>query len=162
AIEISAFDEGYRTPSADAHLVGLRTQQILDLETDVAEVLDPLGGSYYVEHLTLHVEEEILATLPRFEAPGDPGEACERGVFAAFPGRAMPGRQRALATGALRQVGVNVHRPPPEEAGLLREEAEDKIPPYVAHAERTAARRRARDIAAVRRGLDALSAVAAD
>ena len=49
ALEISAFDEAYRTPSKDAHMVGLRTQQILDLEAGVAKVLDPLGGSYFVE-----------------------------------------------------------------------------------------------------------------
>src|SRR5262249_4195361 len=59
ALEISAFDEGYRTPSPEAHLVGLRTQQILELETDVAQVLDPLGGSYFVERLTDELEREI-------------------------------------------------------------------------------------------------------
>ena len=46
ALEISAFDEAYRTPSKDAHIVGLRTQQIIDLETGAGKVVDPLGGSY--------------------------------------------------------------------------------------------------------------------
>jgi methylmalonyl-CoA mutase N-terminal domain/subunit len=52
AIEISAFDEAYRTPSPESHLVGLRTQQVIHLETGVAKVMDPLGGSYYLESLT--------------------------------------------------------------------------------------------------------------
>jgi methylmalonyl-CoA mutase N-terminal domain/subunit len=45
AIEVSTFDEGYRIPSPEAHLVGLRTQQVIELETGVTQVVDPLGGS---------------------------------------------------------------------------------------------------------------------
>ena len=48
ALEIFAFDEAFRTPSPESHLVGLRTQQILDLQAGVARVADPFGGSYFI------------------------------------------------------------------------------------------------------------------
>ncbi|HWV35503.1 MAG TPA: methylmalonyl-CoA mutase family protein, partial [Thermomicrobiales bacterium] len=57
AMEISAFDEPIRTPSREAHIVGLRTQQILQLEARASDVADPLGGSYFIEALTDEVEQ---------------------------------------------------------------------------------------------------------
>ncbi|HVE87621.1 MAG TPA: methylmalonyl-CoA mutase family protein [Myxococcales bacterium] len=162
ALEISAFDEGYRTPSPEAHLVGLRTQQILELETDVAEAIDPLGGSYFIEHLTAQLEKEITSVRERFESQGTPEQLCERGVFAAFFAEAMDRRHRALSSGGLRQVGVNVHHLPPEEDRLLRDEAEAKGRAWHDHVQRTVQRKQARDPQAVRRGLDEVAAAAQD
>ncbi|HVE85688.1 MAG TPA: methylmalonyl-CoA mutase family protein, partial [Myxococcales bacterium] len=162
AMEISAFDEGYRTPGPEAHLVGLRTQQILELETDVAQTIDPLGGSYFIERLTDEMEQEIRAVIERFESKGTPEQLCERGVFAAFFAEAMDRRHRALSSGELKQVGVNVHRLPPEEDRLLRGEAEAKGRPWHSAIERSLERKRARDPEVVGRGLDAVAAAARD
>jgi methylmalonyl-CoA mutase cobalamin-binding domain/chain len=162
ALEISAFDEGYRTPGPEAHLVGMRTQQILELETDVAQVIDPMGGSYFIERLTDELEQEIRSTIDRFEARGSPEQLCEQGVFAAFFAEAMDRRHRALASGALKQVGVNVHRVPPEEDRLLRGEAEAKGRTWESAVQRSLERKRARDARAVQRGLDEVAGAARD
>jgi len=162
ALEISAFDEGYRTPGPEAHLVGLRTQQILELETDVAQVIDPMGGSWFIERLTDEMEEEIRSLVARFESRGTPEQLCDRGVFAAFFAEAMDRRHRALSSGELKQVGVNVHRLPPEEDRLLRGEAEAKGRPWHSAIERSLERKRARDPEVVQRGLDAVAAAARD
>jgi methylmalonyl-CoA mutase N-terminal domain/subunit len=162
ALEISAFDEGYRTPSPEAHLVGLRTQQILELETDVAQTLDPLGGSYLIEHLTDRLEGEILAIMARFEALGTPEQLCERRTFANFFDEAMVRRARSIESGELKQVGVNVHRLPPEDDRLLRGEAEAKGRTWTEQIERTAQRKRARQGPAVARHLQSLSVAAVD
>jgi len=63
AVEISTFDEPFRTPSHTAHLVAMRTQQVIAEETGVARVADPIGGSWYVEHLTDELERRIDAEV---------------------------------------------------------------------------------------------------
>jgi len=129
ALEISAFDEGYRTPSPESHLVGLRTQQIIDLETNIPKVQDPLGGSYYVESLTDEIEKQIVSLIKEIEARGDPVVLSENGWFKRFFDDAMERYGRQLHQGELPKVGMNVHRIPEEEDTLLREIAEEKIEP---------------------------------
>jgi methylmalonyl-CoA mutase N-terminal domain/subunit len=80
AIEVSTFDEAYRIPSPEAHLVGLRTQQVIQLESGVTRVADPLGGSYYVESLTEEMERRIEERVVRIEAAGEPAHLCETGT----------------------------------------------------------------------------------
>ncbi|MDP6709202.1 MAG: methylmalonyl-CoA mutase family protein, partial [Alphaproteobacteria bacterium] len=79
AIEISAFDEALRTPSRESHLVSLRTQQVIDLESGVTKVADPLGGSYYVEALTDEIEKRIWDMVLDVEARGDIEALVTRG-----------------------------------------------------------------------------------
>ncbi len=129
ALEISAFDEGYRTPSPESHLVGLRTQQIIDLETNVTHVQDPLGGSYYVESLTDDIEKRINDLIEEIEAKGDPAVLSESGWFKRFFENAMERYHNQLHTGAIAKVGMNVHCIPEEEDTLLKEIAEEKIEP---------------------------------
>jgi len=95
ALEISAFDEAYRTPSKDAHIVGLRTQQIIDLESGVAKVLDPLGGSYFVESLTDELGSRIRARIDEIEAMGDPEALADAGYFRNLFHQAMEDGQRS-------------------------------------------------------------------
>ena len=99
ALEISAFDEAYRTPSKDAHIVGLRTQQILDLEAGVAKVTDPLGGSYFVESLTDELERRIRARIDEIEAMGDLEVLSARGFFRDIFHQAMEDSQHAIEKG---------------------------------------------------------------
>ena len=81
AVEISAFAEAFRTPSPGSHLVGLRTQQILDLEAGVARVADPFGASYFIEHVTDEIEGRIVARVKEIEALGDAAELVNQGFF---------------------------------------------------------------------------------
>ncbi len=130
AIEISAFDEAFRTPSEAAHLVGLRTQQIIDIETGVSAVEDPLGGSYYVEALTDTMENRIWNMIREIESAGDPEVLSEEGYFRNIFHRGMEQHHKALQSQEKKVVGVNVHTLPEEQDTLLRDIVEGKIDPY--------------------------------
>jgi methylmalonyl-CoA mutase N-terminal domain/subunit len=130
AAEISAFDEAFRTPSEEAHLVGLRTQQIIDLETGVMSVQDPLGGSHYVESLTDEMENRIVAMVREIEARGGLDELADKGFFREIFQNAMRRDQADVFAGRRRVVGVNVHRMDPAKDRLLRDLAETKIAPF--------------------------------
>lgn len=131
AIEISAFDEAYRTPSPESHLVGLRTQQVIHLESNAGKVLDPMGGSYFVESLTNEMERRITEMIQRIEAMGDPALLSERGWFRSLFEDAMERYARQIRERGLLKVGVNIHEMPEEEDTLLKEVAGRKIPPCV-------------------------------
>ncbi len=153
AIEISAFDEAYRTPTPESHLVGLRTQQVVHLETGVAQVSDPLGGSYYVEALTRQVEERILEMVRNIEARGDPADLSEQGWFRNFFHDAMERYVRRINDGDLKVVGNNIFRIPPEEDTMLKEVAEKKIEPCREHIDRIREYKRRRDLGPVKQSL---------
>jgi len=127
ALEISAFDEAYRTPSKEAHLVGLRTQQIIDIESGVGKVADPLGGSYYVEALTDEMESRIRARVDELEALGNPNDLATNGFFRSCFHEAMEEGQRRLDANELSIVGLNIHQLPAEEDTLLKEVTMSKI-----------------------------------
>lgn len=129
AMEISAFDEGFRTPSAEAHLVGIRTQQILAEETGITKVTDPLGGSYFIEDLTNEMASRIQTMVDEIEATGDPVELAERGYFRRLFDQASERHVRSITSGKQQIVGVNCHQLAPEQDQLLRDIAESKIAP---------------------------------
>ncbi len=161
AMEISAFDEAFRMPSREAHLIGLRTQQIIDLETGAGKVTDPLGGSYFVEALTDEMERRIRARVDEIEAAGDAERLCGDGYFKAIFHAAMEQSQRLVETGDLPVVGVNIHRVPDEEDTLLRDVAERKIEPHDEHVERIAAFKKSRDRTALAAALGRVREAAA-
>jgi methylmalonyl-CoA mutase N-terminal domain/subunit len=67
---VDSFDEAYSVPTEEAALLSLRTQQILQEETGVTQVADPLGGSFYVETLTNEMERRILEEMEEIEIMG--------------------------------------------------------------------------------------------
>lgn len=129
AMEISAFDEAYRTPSPESHLVGLRTQQVIQLESNVAKVQDPLGGSYFIESLTDEIEKRTLDLITEIEAKGDPAVLSDKGWFRKFFEETMRRYHKEVSEGELAKVGVNVHQIPNQEDTLLKEVTESKIEP---------------------------------
>jgi methylmalonyl-CoA mutase N-terminal domain/subunit len=153
AMEISTFDEAYRTPSPEAHLVGLRTQQVLELETGVSKVVDPLGGSWFVESLTDEMERRVLDLVSEIEAKGDPGALADSGWFKRFVNGATERYARDLRDGRILQVGVNCHQLPEEEDTLLREVSESKIRSCKERIEEIADWKRSRDRAEVENAL---------
>jgi methylmalonyl-CoA mutase N-terminal domain/subunit len=161
-IEVSAFDEGLRTPSPEAHEVGLRTQQIVHLESKVAEVADPLGGSYLVESLTDELERRIWAMVQDIEAKGDPAELADEGFFRRLFHDGMEREARAVVDGSVPKVGVNRFVIPEEEDTLLREVAEQKIEPYRDRIETIRALKQQRDAGRMRETLEALRGTAED
>lgn len=162
AMEISTFDEAYRTPSEDAHMVGLRTQQIVQLETNVTKVADPLGGSYYVEALTDEMEQRIGAELRRIEAEGDIAELSERGYFRNIFNQAMERLGRNIGDGTIQRVGVNSHQIPEAEDHMLKAASERKIEPYRGQIERIGEFKQNRDQEGCRQALGALYEAARD
>jgi methylmalonyl-CoA mutase, N-terminal domain len=160
AMEISAFDEAIRTPSRDAHIVGLSTQHVVQLESGAADVADPLGGSWYVEALTDDLEQRIEERVRSIEALGDVVELAENGFFRAIFAEAMVERAREVADGRRPVVGVNVNAVAPERDGLLRDLAEKRIEPAYERIDEIRDWRAGRDHAGVVRALDVLESEA--
>jgi methylmalonyl-CoA mutase N-terminal domain/subunit len=79
SLHTNALDEALALPTAEAAMLALRTQQIIAYETGVTDVVDPLGGSYFVERLTNDLEAEALASFDAIDAMGGMVEAIERG-----------------------------------------------------------------------------------
>jgi len=129
AVEISTFDEPYRTPTPEAHLVGLRTQQIIDLETGIAKVVDPLGGSYFVEWLTAETEKRIWEMVVDIEGRGHPRDLNDSGWFRRFFDDRMRRYLQEIEQRARLVVGMNIHKLPPEKDTLLRDVSQRKIRP---------------------------------
>ncbi len=149
AMEISTFDEAYRTPSPQSHEVGLRTQQIIQLESLVSQVNDPLGGSYFVENLTDDVENRIWKMVSGIEATGDIMDLSEQGYFRRIFADTMVRNANWVAEGRQKKVGVNCFQVPPEEDTLLRDIVEQKFEPAHAHVEKVKRFRAERDQGAV-------------
>jgi len=150
AIEISAFDEAYRTPSPESHLVGLRTQQVIQLETGVTKVIDPLGGSYLLESLTDDIEKRVWDMIQDIEGKGDPAELSDKGWFKSFFDDVMTRYAKQLEEKELMKVGLNCHQIPDEEDTLLKEVAETKIEPYWDRIEEIKAYKANRDMTVIK------------
>jgi methylmalonyl-CoA mutase N-terminal domain/subunit len=157
-LEISTFDEAFRTPSHAAHLVAMRTQQVIAEETGVTRVADPLGGSWYVESLTDELEHRIGDEVCRIESLGDIGELVESGFFRDIILHGMDRHAQQVQTGERRVVGVNCHLLDPAQDTLLRDVAEGKFDADAEHVERIRRWRPARDAGGV---VDALGCVRA-
>jgi methylmalonyl-CoA mutase N-terminal domain/subunit len=76
---ILSYDEAYTIPTEESALVSLRTQQIIGYETGITKVVDPLGGSYYLENLTHRMEKEIKALIDEIDAAGGMLRCIETG-----------------------------------------------------------------------------------
>jgi methylmalonyl-CoA mutase N-terminal domain/subunit len=150
AIEISAFDEAYRTPSPESHLVGLRTQQVIHLETGVAKVADPLGGSYYIESLTDEMQKRIQDMVLDIESRGDPADLADKGWFRDFFQSAMTRYAKQIEEGTVKKVGLNCLEIPEEEDTLLKDVTEGKIEPYRQRVEKIEAYKESRDAGEIR------------
>jgi methylmalonyl-CoA mutase, N-terminal domain len=107
SLHTDAYDEALALPTDRAALIALRTQQIIAEETGVANTVDPLGGSYYLEALTEKMEQEALDYFRKIDAMGGMVAAIERG----FPQREIQDSayqyQKAVERGDQVIVGVN-------------------------------------------------------
>jgi methylmalonyl-CoA mutase N-terminal domain/subunit len=79
SLHTNSMDETLSLPTEDAVRVALRTQQIIAEESGVTNVVDPLGGSYYVERLTTEIEQEAMAYIQQIDALGGMLKAVELG-----------------------------------------------------------------------------------
>jgi methylmalonyl-CoA mutase cobalamin-binding domain/chain len=107
SLHTNGLDEAYAIPSEEAMRVALRTQQIIAEETRVPNVIDPLGGSYYVEALTNRIETEVFAILEKVDAMGGAVKAIEDGYFQREIADAAYDAARRRASGEDAVIGVN-------------------------------------------------------
>jgi len=110
SLHTDSYDEALALPTDRAALLALRTQQIIAEESGVANTIDPLGGSYFVEALTEKMEDGARDYFDRIDAMGGMVEAIERG----FPQREIQDSayqyQKALEAGDQTIVGVNKYQ----------------------------------------------------
>src|SRR6187455_741435 len=128
SLHTNSLDEALALPTAEAATLALRTQQILAHESGVTNVVDPLGGSYFVEALTSELERDALAYFERIDALGGMVAAIEQG----FPQREIAESayrfQQAVERGEQVIVGVNDYvatDEPPVEILYIDEAAGD-------------------------------------
>jgi methylmalonyl-CoA mutase N-terminal domain/subunit len=107
SIHCCGFDEAIGLPSPTAHQLAVRTQQILAYETGVPLVADPLGGSYYVEHLTRRIAEDCRQLMAQVDARGGMLACVRDGWLEAQLAEASLAQVREIETGERRVVGVN-------------------------------------------------------
>jgi methylmalonyl-CoA mutase N-terminal domain/subunit len=107
SLHTNSKDEALALPTEKAVEIALRTQQILAYESGVADVVDPLGGSYYIEWLTDEIERGALAYIERIDALGGALRAVEEGFIQREIQDAAYRAQRAVETKDQLVVGVN-------------------------------------------------------
>src|SRR5579883_2075127 len=107
SLHTNSKDEALSLPTEEAARLALRTQQILAYETGVADVVDPLAGSYYVESLTNAIEERAWRYIERIDELGGSVRAIERGFMQAEIEQAAYEYQKALEKEETIVVGVN-------------------------------------------------------
>jgi methylmalonyl-CoA mutase N-terminal domain/subunit len=114
SLHTNGLDEAYAIPSELAMKIALRTQQIIADETRVTSVVDPLGGSWYVESLTNDIEAAVLAILKKVDELGGTIAAIEEGWFQREIAESAYTTARRRASGELPVIGVNKHVEPPQ------------------------------------------------
>ncbi len=153
SLHTNGFDEALALPTEASAKLALRTQQVIAYESGVANTVDPLAGSYYVESLTDELERRARELIEAVDALGGAVADAKRGFQTAEIGRAAYERERRVNQGEDVVVGVNAFREPeePEPPAMRVDEAVARQ-----QAERLAALRRERDPGAVAQALGEL------
>jgi len=110
SLHVDSYDEAYAVPTEQAALLSLRTQQIIQNETAVTEVVDPLGGSYYVEALTNDIENRILDEVDEIEKLGGYVAAIEKGWIHRKVANHFHSEQASIENGDIKIVGLNCYK----------------------------------------------------
>ena len=157
SLHTNGYDEALALPTAEAATLALRTQQIVAHESGVAQTVDPLAGSYYVEHLTSELERRAEGLLAAVEDMGGAAQAVAKGFFQEEIAKSAYAHQLRVESGDTVIVGVNRF-------------ADDQPPPVIetpdysalerGQVARLAELRARRDGAAVERALAALGEAA--
>jgi methylmalonyl-CoA mutase N-terminal domain/subunit len=107
SLHIDSFDEAFSAPTEQAALVSLRTQQIIQNETNIVNTADPLAGSYYVEYLTDEMSRRINEYVAKIEEMGGLVKAVETGWLHTEIANHAYREQKAIENGEYKIVGVN-------------------------------------------------------
>jgi methylmalonyl-CoA mutase len=155
SLHTNAFDEALALPSEESARIARNTQLFLQHETGTCDVVDPWGGSFFVERLTRDLALRALAHIDEVEARGGMARAIEAGLPKLRIEEAAARTQAQIDTGQQVVVGVNRYRPTRDEpVEVLRV---DNTAVRAAQIRRLEELRQTRDDARVRATLDALS-----
>jgi len=153
SLHTDAMDEALALPSEKAAQIALRTQQVIAHESGAANVVDPLGGSYYLEWLTDDLERQARDYFDRIDSLGGVIPAIEKGWFQKEIAAAAYAYQREIDSGERKVVGVNAHTvDDPIEIPILEMDPEG----FKRQCERLARLRKERDPKKHAKALDAV------
>jgi methylmalonyl-CoA mutase N-terminal domain/subunit len=132
SLHTNGYDEALALPTAEAATLALRTQQIVAYESGIANTVDPLAGSYYVEALTNEVERQATALIDKVDELGGAERAIAAGFFQEEIARSAYAQQLRVEAGETVVVGVNrfadANAPPsiptPDFSALEREQVD--------------------------------------
>jgi len=149
SLHTNSFDEALALPTEDAVRLALRTQQVIAHETGVVNTIDPLGGSYYLEHLTSELERQAYEYFSAIEALGGVVAAIEQNF-----------QQREIAEASFRYQ-AEVERRERIVVGVNRYQVEEEQPIEILRIDPALERQQVERVRAVREGRDAAAAEAA-
>lgn len=159
SIHTDSYDEAFWSPSENARRLALMTNHIIAEETGVADVIDPLGGSFYVEWLTNELESRAWEYIRTIDEMGGMLEAVKKGYVQNEIARSALQYQKEVEGGERTVVGLNKYVLPEEE---VERPYQEKTPPHLVeqHLKRLAEFKRRRDEGQVREALARLKEVA--
>jgi methylmalonyl-CoA mutase N-terminal domain/subunit len=159
SLHTDAYDEVLSVPTEDAARIAVCTQNILREEAHLGEVIDPLGGAYYVEDLTNEMEALIESIIKKIDEAGGMYRAVESGLVQQIIGDSALAFQNRVESGQQTVVGVNKYRA--EEQSAARAAMQRPDPATIERQlERLARYRKTRDRRAAERALDDLTRAA--
>ncbi len=118
SLHTNSMDEAWALPSEEAVTVALRTQQIIAEESGVINTVDPLSGSFFVEHETIKIEEQVYAYWKQVDALGGVLPAIEQGFFQSEIGDSAYLYQQETDDSDRIIVGVNGYVDPEEDLSI--------------------------------------------
>ncbi|SHE55049.1 acyl-CoA mutase large subunit family protein [Schwartzia succinivorans] len=168
SLHTNSRDEALALPTQESVTIALRTQQIVAYESGLADVIDPLAGSYYVEAMTDRIEKEAWEYINKIDELGGAVEAIEKGYIQKEIQDSAYKWQMDVESGARTIVGVNkftIEEEPPK--GLLKVDASVGVEQCKKLADLKAGKpinkmTKGRDNAAVKAALDELEAACKD
>jgi methylmalonyl-CoA mutase N-terminal domain/subunit len=158
SLHADSFDEALALPTAEAARISLRTQQIIAYESGVANTIDPLAGSYFLERLTLDMEKGAFDYFDKLDAMGGMVKAIEKGFPQKEIAEASYQFQRAAEAKEKIIVGANEFTIEEQSPHILH--IDETVAKHQAEKLKSLRQRRSND--AVRHALDALKRAAAE
>jgi methylmalonyl-CoA mutase N-terminal domain/subunit len=132
SLHTNAFDEALALPTESSAKIALRTQQVIGFETGVGDVVDPLGGSYYVEALTDELERLATAYIEKVDGLGGAVAAIEQGFYQDEIHEAAYRIQQAIERGDRVVVGVNWFQEDEDRQPELQRIGDDEVAAQIA------------------------------
>ena len=135
SLHVCSYDEAICNPTEESAILSVRTQQIIQDETNVTNTVDPLAGSYFVESLTKNIEEKAWEFFEELEEQGGWAGAIDSGWLMNHRENAICQHEDNLRDGKLRVVGVNCYRDDKIASGIsyfktdsnLRDKLKDRL-----------------------------------